>query len=108
MLAWKTIEVPVLPPVATSPVKPPLMAERETTVLPDGLIAWRTCAELHGMAPSTVRRAIDGGRLTIVEGEWKVGRVMVRGVLDREGQAQFYGLYRAAPGFKACPQCPHQ
>jgi len=70
-------------------------------------MAWRTFAELHGLAPSTVKRAIDGGRLTMVEGEWKVGRVMVRGVLDQQGQAQFYGLYHAATGFKMCPQCPH-
>src|SRR5690242_4117763 len=48
MLAWKTIQVPVLPPVIISPAKPPVMAERETTVLPDGLSAWRTFAELHG------------------------------------------------------------
>ena len=54
-----------------------------------------------------VKRAIDGGRLAVVEGEWKVGRVMVRGVLDQQGQAQFYGLSHAATGFKACPQCPH-
>ena len=60
------------------------------------------------MAPSTVKRAIDGGRLRIVEGEWKVGRVMVRGVLDHQGQAPFSGLSHAAAGFKACPHGPHQ
>jgi len=59
------------------------------------------------MAPSTVKRAIDGGRLPILEGEWKVGRVIVRGVLDRQGQAQFHELYHAAAGFKVCPDCPH-
>ena len=60
------------------------------------------------MAPSTVKRAIDDGWLRMVEGEWKVGRVMVRGVLDRSGQAQFSGLSHAAAGFKACSHCPHQ
>ena len=32
---------------------------------------------------------------------------MVRGVLDRSGQAQFSELSHVAAGFKACPDYPH-
>lgn len=75
--------------------------------LPDGLKGWRSFAALHGIAPSTVQKAIETGRLTIVSGKWTVGRASVQGALDATGQAKFYELWHNLPKFQTCPNCPH-
>lgn len=75
--------------------------------LPDGLVGFRQFAELHNMAQSTGQRAIESGRLEVVRGKWKVGRAWVEMALDQLGRRKFFDLFFENPGFKACPQCPH-
>lgn len=75
--------------------------------LPGGLVSWRSFAILHQINESTVYKAIHTGRLAIVEGEWRMGKVLVKGALDAPGRAKFYELYHDNPHFHPCPECPH-
>jgi hypothetical protein len=61
----------------------------------EGLIGWREFARLHGVAETTIQKAAGDVRLRNVAGEWKAGRVWVRGALDTGGQRRFYELWLA-------------
>lgn len=76
--------------------------------LPSGLVSWRSFADLHGMAQTTVHKAIGHGRLPIVRGQWRVGKALVKEALDAPGRALFYTLWHQNPHFQACPDCPHE
>lgn len=82
-------------------------ATRPGDTLPEGLIGWRQFAAYHNIAPSTVQRAVEAGRLPVQRGRWKVGRAIVEMALDATGQHRFIELFAANPGFKACNLCPH-
>ena len=86
---------------------PPELPQAQKTALPGGLVGWRAFSRLHGIGESTTQTAIEAGRLPIVEGEWPVGRVTVKGALDQAGRARFYDLYHDNPHFKPCDECPH-
>lgn len=78
-----------------------------TSELPAELIPWREFAILHGIHVSTVKDAIERGKLRVVRGNWKVGRGYVKGALDAEGRHQFYRLWCHRPDFVTCSECPH-
>jgi hypothetical protein len=82
-------------------------ALHSTTALPDGLIPWREFAELHGISTSTVKDAIERGKLPIVQGNWKVERFYIKGALDAEGRRQFFRLWGHRPDYRPCIECPH-
>ncbi len=75
--------------------------------LPDGLVNWRTFAELHHIPERTVRFMIDKGRLTLVEGKWKRDNYYIRSALDATGRRRFFELWGTREDFRPCPQCPH-
>jgi hypothetical protein len=76
--------------------------------LPDGWYSVPAFAELHNIAPTTVKKAITSGRFTEVQhGEWKSGRSTPKEALDEMGQRAFYKMYHQHSGFTACPDCPH-
>lgn len=75
--------------------------------LPGGLVSWRSFSNLHGISEGTAKKAISSGRLSIVEGEWRVGKALIKGALDAQGRSRFYGLYNTNPHWKDCTDCPH-
>lgn len=98
-------------PVSASFAFPPRRAPVHTVTLsselPPGWVAWRSFAKLHGMAPQTVKGAIEDGRLPAQRGRWKVDRVYVKGALDEQGQATFFRLWGGREDFRRCDDCPH-
>jgi excisionase family DNA binding protein len=92
------------PPRAT--YEPRTASEMKST-LPGDLVAASIFGEQHGIAPTTIHKAIDSGRLPAVAGSWIVGRATVKHALDAAGRAQFVTLYRDNPHFQQCQDCPH-
>jgi hypothetical protein len=76
--------------------------------LPGDLVIATSFAKQHGIAESTLKRAIADGRLYAIPGSWHVGRVIVKWALDDAGRAQFYELYHEHPKFHRCEDCPHE
>lgn len=99
----KVQSVPTQPKVSRPSAAP--SGSSNVALLPEGLVGWRSFADRHGIAQSTVQKAITSGRLAVVEGE---RGATVKGALDGQGQAQFYQLYHANGSFQVCEQCPHE
>jgi len=75
--------------------------------LPADLVHVATFAEDHGIAPTTVMKAIGTARIPAVRGKWHYGRSVIRVALNGEGRAAFWDQYHQANGFKQCSHCPH-
>jgi excisionase family DNA binding protein len=84
-----------------------LGTSEKTVTLPGDLVVSSLFATVHGIAPTTVHKAIDSGRLAAVAGNWIVGRATVKHALDAAGRAQFFTLYRENSHFQHCQDCPH-
>jgi outer membrane murein-binding lipoprotein Lpp len=82
--------------------------QESASELPGGIVSARAEAVLHGIAETTMRKAIASGRLPTVRGEWKQGRAIVKEGLSDEGRARFYELFHGNANFKACGECPHE
>lgn len=80
----------------------------EVIYLTPELVAWRKFARLHGIAETTVDKAIKSGRLPTVAGEWHIGRTIYREGLDAAGRHAFYEQYHTNERFTPCPDCPHE
>ena len=76
--------------------------------LPDNLVSYPMFARLHGISVSTVQKAIDANRLTVIRGRWKQGQAIVQKALDANGRARFVELFQGNEHFKVCSECPHQ
>lgn len=76
--------------------------------LPEGLVSWRTFAQVHGLPESTVKHQIDAGALRVIVGRWKVGYTYVKGALDAGGRRQFYQLWSGRENWRRCDACPHE
>lgn len=92
-----------LPPRERRPV-PTL---RLAASLPDGLVSAASFADLHRIPQSTMKKAMQSGRLPARAGRWKSGRAWVAHALDADGRAAFYALWGGSPGFARCAECPH-
>jgi hypothetical protein len=100
------------PEQASSTEKPepkprPTPASGGSSEMPAHLVGWRKFARDHNIGESTVQKAIEAGRLTIIEGEWKVEKAIIKGALDAAGRAQFYKRFRANEHWQGCLECPH-
>jgi hypothetical protein len=81
---------------------------QEHIPLPADLVGWRVCARLHQIALYEVQRAIRSGQLPLIFGAWRDGRVLVRQVLDEDGQRIFHQIWYAQviQQEAVCPLCP--
>lgn len=61
--------------------------------LPAGLMAWRDYAKQQGYAETTVKRAIDQGKIPIITGRWKRGKVYILAAIDDSGKAAMDALF---------------
>jgi len=76
-------------------------------VLPEGLIPWRTFADLHKMSQTTTGRYIDQGIIHAVRGRWKVASGYVKEAFDSQGKHDFWVQFHNKEGFTSCDDCPH-
>jgi hypothetical protein len=74
---------------------------------PEGLVSVWGFTALHHMPHSTIRKAIDTGRLEVVKGDWKQGKTRVKEGLDATGRRQFWQLWHENERFTPCEDCPH-
>lgn len=82
--------------------------ERTTGSLPRNLVSLLAFAQHHNVAETKVQTHVVLGLLLAKQGEWTdVDGMAVTLALDAKGRQAFYQLYRGAPPFFACPQCPH-
>jgi len=91
----------------TSPLPALKLHKQSSDDLPSHLVTFAQFAQLHGIAISTVRKAIDSERLPAVHGQWKQGRAIVKTALDANGRARFYELFHNNEHFVRCESCPH-
>jgi small-conductance mechanosensitive channel len=75
--------------------------------LPDGLIPWRTFANLHRTPQTTTSRYIQQGHIHVIRGKWKVENGYVKEALDAKGRRDFWVQFHNSSGFTACDDCPH-
>jgi excisionase family DNA binding protein len=80
----------------------------QSSTLPGDLVAASIFGTQHGIAPTTIHKAIDSGRLAAIPGQWILGKATVKHALDAAGRAQFVTLYRDNPHFQHCETlaCP--
>jgi predicted site-specific integrase-resolvase len=76
--------------------------------LPEGLIAWRTFADLHRAPQTTAGRYIEQGMIHAVKGKWKIGGGYVKEALDAAGRRDFWVQFHSKDGFSPCNDCPHE
>ncbi|MDQ2887768.1 MAG: hypothetical protein M3Y39_16980 [Chloroflexota bacterium] len=79
-----------------------------TEALPEGLIPWRTFADLHKCSQTTAGRYIEQGFIHVVKGKWKIGNGYVKEALDAPGRHDFWTQFHNKDDFSSCDDCPHE
>ncbi len=86
----------------------PAQPAGEKRALSANLVVAATYAKQHGIAPTTLQKAMTDGRLKAIPGTWVQGRATVKWALDEAGRVQFHQLYSSNPHFVApdgCEEC---
>jgi predicted RNase H-like nuclease (RuvC/YqgF family) len=76
--------------------------------LPEGLITWRSFADLHHVSQTTTASHIANGFIKVIRGKWKMGRVYVKEALDTQGRRDFWVQFHSSSSFLTCDDCPHE
>jgi hypothetical protein len=76
--------------------------------LPEGLITWRSFADLHHVSQTTTGSHIANGFIKVIRGKWKMGRVYVKEAFDAQGRRDFWVQFHGTSSFLACDDCPHE
>lgn len=95
------------PALHTPPATHHSAASQEVIWLSDDLVAWRSFVRAHGIAETTVHKAIHSGRVPIIEGDFRLGKVGYKEAFDADARAAFYEQYHEHQDFVNCPDCPH-
>jgi hypothetical protein len=77
-------------------------------LLPEGLITWRSFADLHHVSQTTTASHIANGFIKVERGKWKAGRVYVKEALDTQGRRDFWVQFHSTSSFLSCDDCPHE